>query len=229
MTRAAPPKHKRPPASRRWWVAVGLLLVGASCLAAGLRSHQHALPGPATPAPTSRSLRGLPATAQPATLAKQAERAVARSLPVYLRIPAIGVAVSLSTLGLNPDRTVQVPTDFAQPGWFRLGPSPGQIGSAVILGHVDSYQGPAVFFKLRSLHAGDSVEVTLVDGVIAHFVVTTVATYTKAQFPAHHVYASHGYAALQLVTCGGRFDRASGHYLSNIVAYTTLVATTPNT
>jgi hypothetical protein len=139
------------------------------------------------------------------------------------------VEVPLSTLGLNPDGTVQVPTDFQKPGWFRLGPSPGQIGSAVILGHVDSYQGPAVFFQLRSLHVGDAVEVSLADGVVAHFAVTAVAMYSKAQFPADRVYASQGYSALQLVTCGGQFDRASGHYLSNIVAYTSLVATTPAT
>jgi hypothetical protein len=71
--------------------------------------------------------------------------------------------------------------------------------------------------------------VTLADGVVAHFVVTAVVTYTKAQFPANLVYASHGYSALQMVTCGGRFDRTSGHYLSNIVVYSTLVATTPAT
>ncbi len=203
--------------------AIALVVVAAACLAVGMRSHQDALPAP-TPVPTSHRQPSAPATIQPAG---QAELSVARSVPVFVRIPAIGVAVSLSTLGLNPDGTVQVPTDFAQPGWYRLGPSPGQIGSAVILGHVDSYRGPAVFFELRSLSAGDAVEVTLADGVVAHFAVTTVAMYTKAQFPAEQVYASHGYAALQLVTCGGQFDRASGHYLSNVVAYSTLVATTP--
>src|SRR5579863_10447322 len=231
MTRAARPAHRRPP-SRRWWVAaVVLVLVGAACLAVGLRDHQDALPVPTppTPLPIPPPQRSLPATTQLAEPAKQAQLSVARSVPVFLRIPAIGVAVSLSTLGLNPDGTVQVPTDFAQPGWYRLGPSPGQIGSAVILGHVDSYHGPAVFFQLRSLHTGDAVEVTLANGVVAHFAVTTVAMYPKAQFPSQQVYASHGYAALQLVTCGGQFDRASGHYLSNIVAYATLVGTTPTT
>jgi hypothetical protein len=123
-----------------------------------------------------------------------------------LRIPAIGLTVSLSTLGLNPDGTVQVPTDVQQPGWFRLGPSPGQEGSAVILGHVDSYQGPAVFFSLRSLVAGDQVDVTLVDGVTTHFKVTSVAMYLKQSFPDQQVYGPHGYSALQLVTCGGVFD-----------------------
>ncbi len=155
--------------------------------------------------------------------------AVPRSVPVALRVPAIGVDVSLSTLGLNPDRTVQVPTDFQQPGWFGLGPSPGQTGSAVILGHVDSYKGPAVFFRIRTLRAGDQVNVSLADGAIAHFQVTAVAMYAKDQFPAQQVYAPHGGSALQLVTCGGTFDTHTRSYLSNIVAYTTLVATTPAT
>ncbi|GAY13014.1 peptidase C60 sortase A and B [Pseudonocardia sp. N23] len=150
-----------------------------------------------------------------------------RSLPVELRVPAIGLSVPVSQLGLNPDRTVEVPTDFQQPGWFRLGPTPGQLGSAVILGHVDSYRGPAVFFRLRSLQAGDTVEVSRVDGSVAHFVVDTVATFPKAQFPAEQVYASHGTSRLQLVTCGGEFDSAARSYLSNVVAFTSLVSVTP--
>ncbi len=151
---------------------------------------------------------------------------LARSTPVALRVPAIDLAVSLSTLGLNPDQTVEVPTDFQEPGWFRLGPSPGQLGSAVILGHVDSFQGPAVFFRLRTLRPGDQVEVSLADGMIAHFVVTTVVMYPKVQFPAQQVYAAHGGSALQLVTCGGTFDTHTRSYLSNVVAYTTLTTTT---
>ena len=154
---------------------------------------------------------------------------VPRSAPVALRIPAIGVAVSVSRLGLSPDGTVQVPTNFQQPGWFRLGPSPGQVGSAVILGHVDSYRGPAVFFRLRSLRAGDRVDVSLADGLVAHFVVKTVATYPKKLFPARLVYASRGYSALQLVTCGGKFDTHTRSYLSNVVAYTSLLEISPAT
>jgi LPXTG-site transpeptidase (sortase) family protein len=130
----------------------------------------------------------------------------------------------LGTLGLNPDLTVQVPTNYQQPGWFSLGPSPGEVGSAVIVGHVDDFKGPAVFFRLGSLKAGDKVEVSRANAVVAHFKVTSIATYPKTQFPAKQVYASHGYIALQLVTCGGAFDTRTGHYLSNVVAYTTLVS-----
>ena len=149
------------------------------------------------------------------------------STPVELKIPAISVSVTLSTLGLNADGTVQVPTDVQQPGWYRLGPSPGEIGSAVILGHVDSYQGPGVFFNLRSLVAGNVVDVSLADGVTAQFEVTSVATYLKANFPDQAVYTSDGHSALQLVTCGGVFDSTTGHYLSNIVVYTSLAALIP--
>jgi Sortase domain len=151
-----------------------------------------------------------------------------RSTPVQLRVPAIALTVSLSTLGLNSNGTVQVPTDIQQPGWYRLGPSPGQDGSAVILGHVDSYQGPATFFKLRTLVPGDPVYVTLADGVSAQFKVTFVAQYLKTGFPDQLVYAGHGSSSLQLVTCGGAFDSQTGHYLSNVVVYTSLVALTPS-
>jgi LPXTG-site transpeptidase (sortase) family protein len=150
-----------------------------------------------------------------------------RSVPVALRIPVIGVSAPVSSLGLNSDRTVQVPTNYQSPGWFRLGPTPGQLGSAVILGHVDSVRGPAVFYRLGSLRAGDRVDVNLADGRVAHFVVNRVVMYPKDQFPARQVYGSHGYSALQLVTCGGAFDTHTHHYVSNIVAYTYLVGTTP--
>ena len=143
-----------------------------------------------------------------------------------LRIPVIGVATTLGQLGVNPDRTVQVPADFAQAGWFDLGPAPGQLGSAVILGHVDSYKGPAVFFRLSSLRPGDQVEVALNNRTVAQFTVTTVTTYPKDQFPAELVYAPHGDSALNLVTCGGQFDTRTRSYLSNVVVTTTLAALT---
>ena len=97
----------------------------------------------------------------------------------------------------------------------------------MILGHVDSYQGPATFFKLRTLLAGDLVYVTLADGVSAQFKVTSVVQYLKTGFPDQLVYGGHGSSSLQLVTCGGTFDPQTGHYLSNVVVYTSLVALTP--
>jgi sortase (surface protein transpeptidase) len=197
-------------AHSRWWlVAIILLVAAAVAFGLGVRDQQRSLPGPVSTA-------GKPAAAP-------GVKPTARSVPLALSIPAIGLSVPLTELGLNPDHTVQVPTSYQEPGWYKFGPSPGQLGSSVILGHVDSYQGPAVFFQLRSLRPGDQVEVTLADGVVAHFVVRQVAMYLKTSFPTLAVYGSHGYSALQLVTCGGVFDSQTGHYLSNVVVYTSLV------
>ena len=145
---------------------------------------------------------------------------LARSRPVTLTIPRLRLSVPLSVLGLNRDGSVQVPTDFNVPGWYRFGPAPGQRGSAVILGHVDNYKGPAVFFYLRNLRPGNQVIVLLADHRVVRFVVLGLRMYTKSQFPARAVYGPRSYSALQLVTCGGVFDHATGHYLSNLVVYT---------
>jgi sortase (surface protein transpeptidase) len=208
--------------SRRWsLLAAALLLIGTGCLVLGLQVHQRSLAGPVQPLKVSNEAKPKAVSAQPAALT------TARSTPTVLRIPAISLTVSLSSLGLNADRTVQVPTDVQQPGWYRLGPSPGEVGSAVILGHVDSSKGPGVFFNLRSLVAGDVVDVTLADGFTGQFKVTALATYPKASFPDKAVYTSEGHSALQLVTCGGTFDAATGHYLSNTVVFTSLFALIP--
>ena len=201
-----------------------LLLVAVGCLTVGLRARPGGPPDPVALPPASPSAAG--GDRAPAPPDPLGALLPARSAPVALRIPALVLAVPLSRLGLNPDGTVEVPTDFQEPGWFRLGPTPGQVGSAVILGHVDSYRGPAVFFRLRSLRAGDRVEVRLADGVVAHFAVRAVQSYLKREFPARRVYGSRGYPALQLVTCGGTFDTRTRSYLSNVVVYTSLVATT---
>ena len=145
-----------------------------------------------------------------------------RSRPLHLMIPAIGVSAGVGVLGLNKDGTVQVPATTTVTGWYRFGPAPGQRGSAVILGHVDSYKGPGVFFYLRSLRPGDPVIVSLADHVVVHFKVIGVREYSKNDFPAKLVYGMRRYSALQLVTCGGVFDHATGHYDSNIVVYTVM-------
>ncbi len=203
-----------------WWLAATvLLLVGAGTLTVGLRGSDHALPAPAPSAAAERAAVKTPPMMEALS--------TARSVPVSLHIPAIGLSVPLSTLGLDADGSVQVPDNTVQPGWFRLGPTPGQLGSAVILGHVDNYTGPGVFFELRTLAAGDRVDVTLTDGAIVQFAVNSVAMYSKPNFPADRVYTSHGSSALQLVTCGGTFDHQTGSYLSNVVVYSSLVSVDP--
>lgn len=150
------------------------------------------------------------------------ETAMPRSarMPVTLEIPAIAVATRLIGLGLMPDRTVEVPEDPDLAGWFRRGPRPGRPGSAVILGHVDSVNGPAVFARLQELRPGDTLRVGRADGSAVSFVVRRSVTYPNTEFPAARVYAAQGARRLNLVTCGGIYDSTRGGYQSNLVVYT---------
>ena len=153
-----------------------------------------------------------------------------RSLPVAVDIPAIGVDSKLLHLGLNSDGTVQVPsldTNSGEAAWYKYSAAPGQIGSSVIEGHVDSYQGAAVFFRLGALRPGDTVNVTLADGITAIFRVTGVREYLKSRFPAKAIYGATDFAALRLITCGGAFDYATGHYLSSTVVFASLTSSRP--
>ncbi len=153
-----------------------------------------------------------------------------RSLPVAVDIPAIGVDAKLLHLGLNSDGTIQVPsleTSSGEAAWYKYSATPGQIGASVIEGHVDSYQGPAVFFRLGALRPGDTVNVTLADGTMAVFRVTGVREYFKSRFPAKTIYGATDFAALRLITCGGTFDYATGHYLSSTVVFASLTSSRP--
>jgi sortase (surface protein transpeptidase) len=115
---------------------------------------------------------------------------------------------------------VEVPSDPGRAGWFFPGTVPGQHGSTVILGHVDSTRGPAVFYRLHELVRGDRFLVRMSDGSDTHFTVTRVATYPNAEFPAQRVYAgTPGRATLSLVTCGGDFDADAGGYQANVVVF----------
>jgi len=144
---------------------------------------------------------------------------------VHLSIPGIGVDTRLVRLGLNADGTVEVPSVPETAGWFGLGTVPGRRGSAVVLGHVDSVDGPAVFAGLSTLRSADRVRVALSDDVLLTFEVMDVETYANADFPARRVYAgSRRVRALNLVTCGGAYDADRGGYQSNVVVRTRLVA-----
>jgi sortase (surface protein transpeptidase) len=135
-----------------------------------------------------------------------------------LQIPAIGVDTTVAPLGLNADGTAQVPSGFNFAGWYDLGPKPGQLGPAVLLGHVDSLSGPAVFYRLSALLPGDAV--TVDDGnQDVSFVVSSVSTYAKDQFPTDEVFGPTPDAELRLITCGGPFDYSIGHYEDNVVVY----------
>jgi sortase (surface protein transpeptidase) len=205
---------------RRWlWIAsaASSLLVATAALAGTL------------PTTTPNIVVLAKASVHMHTAASSTLPVTRRSRPLTLVIPAIGVKTSVGTLGLQPDNQVMVPTTIHTVGWYIDGPSPGQEGSAVILGHVDSYLGVGIFFNLKSLKAGDTIEVVSQDGVTTHFVVSRVVQYSKTAFPDRLVYGPHGTQALQLVTCGGVFDQATGHYESNIVVFSQLVSVSPAT
>ena len=106
-------------------------------------------------------------------------------------------------------------------GWYRLGPRPGEPGSAVILGHVDSTSGPAVFYRLRELRRGDQILVGRADGSSVRFVVDRIGQYPKKWFPTDQVYYPTLTPELRLVTCGGQFDFSTGHYKSNVIVFAT--------
>jgi Sortase domain len=146
--------------------------------------------------------------------------------PVRLKIAAIGVDTGLQRLGREQDGTVEVPKgphQWDMGGWYAEGTRPGDPGSAVILGHVDSKRdGPAVFFRLRELRRGDEVKVVRADGSTVRFAVDRTEQYPKSRFPTDDVYYPTLTPELRLVTCGGSFDATAGHYRSNIIVFATL-------
>ena len=191
-------------------------------VAAGLVSLTLAMALGACGEPPARPEASPSTTVAPATTTRAAAPSSTRppsrpSPPVRVEIPAIGVSSRLVRLGLNADGTMQVPGDYDLAGWFTGGAMPGQDGPAVISGHVDSKTGPAVFYRLRDLRPGDSVRVQRAAGDWLAFEVTGTARYAKTAFPTEAVFGPVTGPVLRLITCGGDFDRASGHYLDNMV------------
>ena len=213
---ARPPKRVSLRARLAGVAGVALILGGTVAVGVTFLSQQHA----PQPSAAARGAIG-PAGHGPS---------LPRSEPVSVEIPAIGVTSRLLHLGLNTDGTIQVPslvTSAGEAAWYEYSATPGQIGASVIEGHVDSYQGPAVFYRLGALRPGDTIDVTLADGITAIFRVTGVREYPKSNFPAEAIYGATDYAALRLITCGGVFDYATGHYLSSTVVFASLAASRP--
>jgi hypothetical protein len=177
-----------------------------------------AVPAPVTAVPVASTAR--PARSAPPGSGRAGFQTVAPSPvaePVSLTIPLIGVRTSLITLGRAADGSMQVPASTAVAGWYDGSALPGAIGPAVIVGHVDSVSGPGVFFRLSQLRRGDRVYVTRADGTTAVFLVRSVRTYEKGVLPVKAVYGATPDPEVRLITCGGAFDDATGHYLSNVV------------
>jgi len=197
-------------------VAAGLAVIAAGT--AGLLLTRH--PAPAL-RPVAAGVAALPAPTGPIVAPPRSAAPAPVASPVWLTIPLIGVKTKLITLGLAAGGALQVPSSTTVAGWYTGSPRPGAIGSAIIVGHIDSLTGPGVFFRLSELRRGDDVYVDRADGTTAEFGVTSVQTYLKDRFPTAAVYGPTPDSELRLITCGGAFDPATGHYLGNVVVYAT--------
>lgn len=197
--------------------ALVLLFVvgGATITIVALHHGEPAIAAVAIP-PASASPTNPPEPATPA--------APAPAAPVQIRIDAIGASAPIDPLGLNPDGTLQTPADFDRAGYYTGRPNPGAVGPAIIVAHVDSKAGPAVFYRLRDLQPGDEVTVTRADGSEVAFLVDRLERHPKDAFPTDAVYGPTPDATLRLITCDGSFDRSSGHYRDNLIAFAHLKA-----
>lgn len=146
------------------------------------------------------------------------------SSPLMLRIPAINLETYFGdTLGLNADNTVQVPDSYEEVGWYEHGPTPGEVGPAVVLGHVDSREGPAVFFSLGQLKPGDEILVDRADGSTVVFVVAKLERHEQDDFPTDEVYGNVDHPALRLITCTGIYSRSELRYSHNLIVFADMV------
>ncbi len=146
------------------------------------------------------------------------------SPPARIRIPALGVDAPVTALGLDPEGHLATPSDQDRnlAGWYRGGVTPGQSGTALMVGHVDTAGGPAVFYGLGALHRGDRIDLARQDGSTAYFVADAVEVYAKTAFPDRQVYGRAADPQLRLITCGGAFAKGQG-YQGNLVVYAHLV------
>jgi sortase (surface protein transpeptidase) len=148
---------------------------------------------------------------------------MSKSVPVSITVPSIGVSSTLMNLGLNTDGSLQVPPSGFPAGWYTGAPTPGQLGPAIIVGHIDWAGQPGVFYRLRDLKPGAEVNVTRANGSVAVFRVSSVQEFSKDAFPTTLVYGNTAYAGLRLITCGGAFDPKLHSYVDDVVAFAELV------
>lgn len=151
---------------------------------------------------------------------------LSQSAPSRLVISKLDLSVPVGQVGVQRSGRMAVPrmSKANEPAWFRHGPVPGEPGTAVIVGHLDSETGPAVFHRLRELARGDVITVTRRDGQVVTFTVTDVGTVSKTKFPTEKVYGLTDAAELRLITCGGHFDRERETYADNVIVYARLGA-----
>jgi LPXTG-site transpeptidase (sortase) family protein len=195
--------------SHRGRFAVGLTIVVLGFLGAGVGVS---LPARMTDTKAERSL------AAPKTVSRRQ-----MPNPVQISIPAIGVNARVIPLGLNRDRTIQVPKNAADTGWFSPGPEPGEQGAAVIVGHVATRSGPAVFYRLRELRVGQMITIRLQDRSTVRYVARSMIRVLKSRFPTNRVYARTKQPTLRLITCAGKLNPSTGHHPENYIVFASIV------
>ena len=195
-------------------LAAGLVVILGGTV--GLLLTRHSTP---PMRPVAAGVGALPAPTGPIVAAPQSPGPQPVAAPVSLTIPLIGVQTNLMTLGLLSNGQLEVPPTTSVAGWYTGSPRPGSVGSSIIVGHIDNTSGPGVFYRLNTLTKGDKIYVKRADGTLAEFSVTSVQSYPKDHFPTEDVYGPVPDAELRLITCGGTFDPATHHYLSDIVVY----------
>ncbi|MFH9712261.1 class F sortase [Streptomyces luteogriseus] len=178
---------------------------------------------PPRPRPTAAAPRPAPEPAAPAVRKPRPPaglRPLPRSRATRLLIPYLRLDAPVMDLGLDRDRRLTAPPDDDPKlvGWYRHGASPGEQGTAVAVGHLDTDSGPAVFAGLPELKRGRIVKARRADGRIAVYTVDKVKSYEKAHFPSQEVYGARGRPELRLITCGGSYDRRKG-YSGNVVVF----------
>lgn len=208
------------PLVRRTMYLVGALLAVA-LLAAPTPQIVHDEPS-WTPATVVGVPAIVPAVTAPSAPVMDGTVVMDASDPVHLRLPSIGVESDLMELGLMDDGSLEVPPTAYPAGWFTGAPTPGELGPAIVAGHVDYAKEVGVFHDLHRMEAGDKVFVERADGSTAVFTVTTVKQYAKNAFPTGDVYGDIDHAGLRLITCGGEFDWEAMSHRDNIVVFAEL-------
>ena len=153
-------------------------------------------------------------------LGAQGQLVSAAAPPDRINVARIGLSATVAPL--DPGRGLAGPADPGVAGWFSRGPAPGDVGPAVIIGHLDSDHGPAVFWRLGQVRAGDEVRVSRTDGSAARFLVARVARYSRSRFPSSEVFGPRPASELRLITCTGSFNFLTRQYSDNLVVYATL-------
>jgi len=194
-------------------VAVGAVLAVAGC--AGTTGPAAAPPASTASSTPSPSASPSPSPSPVAPTSSLDPASVPE--PTGVRIPALGVDQDLIGLGVAADGTADVPADFGDVAWFTPGGRPGARGPTVLMGHVDSTAGPAVFYELRDLTPGDTVELTVADGSVATYTVTGTEQVAKDTFPTAAVFGATSADVLRLITCTGAFDAGARSYTDNLV------------